>query len=143
LIREKDKNFKEKEMSEDEKKENQKCCCCCQCFKAIVMAILLLVIGAAIGHVVTMMHCCPKMGPWSHHGMKACWDKGERERECGWENKFEEGKEICSKDKGLFGHKDDMGKCKPGCTCPKCSKKGADMPEAGKTGCPMTEQKSK
>jgi len=129
-------------MSEDEKKkEGQKCCCCCQCFKAIFMAIVLLVIGAAIGHVMTMKRC-PMMGPWGGgHGMKACLDRGEREREGGWENKFHGEKEICSKEKGWFGHKDDLGKCKPGCTCPKCSKKGADLPEPGKAGCPMMEKK--
>lgn len=125
-------------MSEDEKKENQKCCCCCQCFKAIVMAILLLVIGAAIGHVVTMMHCRPMMGPWGHHGMKACWNMGEREREGGWENKFEEGKEICSKEKGgWFGHKE----CKPGCTCPMCTKMRACMQEPNQPVCPMMGKK--
>ncbi len=125
-------------MSEIEKKdEGQKCCCCCQCFKAIVMAIVLLVIGAAIGHVMTIK-CCPMMGPWGGHGMKACW---EREREGGWENKFQEEKEICSKEKGWFGQKTDMGKCKPGCTCPMCTKMRACMQEPNKPVCPMTGKK--
>jgi hypothetical protein len=131
-------------MSEDEKKnEGQKRCCCCQCFKAIFMAIVLLVIGAAIGHVMTIK-CCPMMGHLGGHGMKTCWDRGEMGRECGLENKFEEGKEICSKEKGgWFGQKDDFGKCKPGCTCPRCTKMRASMQEPNKPVCPMMEQKSK
>jgi hypothetical protein len=128
-------------MSEDEKKNEGQKCCCCQCFKVIFMAIVLLVIGAAIGHVMTMK-CCPMMGPWGGgHGMKACWDKGERECKGVWENKFEGEKEVCGKEKGWFGHKDDFGKCKPGCTCPMCSKKGALSSDPNKAGCPMMEKK--
>jgi hypothetical protein len=130
-------------MSEDEKKdEGQKCCCCCQCFKAIVMAIVLLVVGAAIGHVMTMKYCRAMMGPWGGHGMKMCCDREEMEREGNWGHKFEEEKEVGGKDKGWFGQKADMGKCKPGCTCPKCAKKGADLSEPGKGSCPMTEKKA-
>jgi len=124
-------------MSENEKKdEGQKCCCCCQCLKAIVIAIVLLLIGAAIGHVMTMKHCCPMMGPWGGgHGMKACWDRGDREREGVWEHKFEGEKEFRGEQKGWFGHKDDMGKCKPG------SMKGASLSEPDKAKCPMMEKK--
>ncbi|OHB61673.1 MAG: hypothetical protein A2167_08635 [Planctomycetes bacterium RBG_13_46_10] len=94
------------------------------------MAIVLLVIGAAIGHVVTMK-CRPMMGPWSGGpGMKACWDKGDRECKGMWESKCQ------------FGQKDEMGKCKPGCTCPKCAKKAACMQEPNKPGCPMMEKKA-
>jgi hypothetical protein len=130
-------------MSETEKKdEGQKCCCCCQCFKAIVMAIVLLVIGAAIGHVMTMKHCCPMMGPWGGgHGMKACWDRGERECKGAWEHKFEEGKELRGEQKGWFGQKADMGKHKPGCTCPMCSKMRAGLSEPDKASCPTMGKK--
>jgi hypothetical protein len=131
-------------MSETEKKdEGQKCCCCCQCFKAIVMAIVLLVIGAAIGHVITMKHCCPMMGPWGGgHSMKACWDRGDREREGGWERKFQGEKEARGEQKGWFEHRADTGKHKPGCTCPMCSQKGAWLPDPNKAGCPMMDKKA-
>jgi hypothetical protein len=129
-------------MSESEKKSEGHSCCCCHCFKAIVMAIVLLVIGAAIGHVMTMKHCCPMMGPWGGgHGMKACWDRGEREREGGWEHKFEGEKEFRGEQKGWFEHKADMGKHKPGCTCPMCSQKAASLSEPNKASCPMMEKK--
>jgi hypothetical protein len=129
-------------MSETEKKNEGQKCCCCQCFKAIVMAIVLLVIGAAFGHVMTMK-CCPMMGPWgSSHGMKACWDRGDREREGGWEHKFQGEKEARGEQKGWFGHKADMGKCKPGCTCPMCSQKGAFLPDPNKASCPMMDKKA-
>ncbi len=133
-------------MSEDEKKdEGQKCCCCCHCFKAIFMAIVLLVIGAAIGHVMTMKHCCPMMGPWGGghgHSMKACWDKDRMGHEFYREPTFQGEKEVGGKDKGWFGHKADMGKCKPGCTCPMCAGKGAGLSEPNKAGCPMMEKKA-
>ena len=122
-------------MSEDEKKDGK--CCCCQCFKAIFMAIVLLTIGAIFGHAAAMRHCRSMMGPWGGHGMKAYCERGERERECGWENKFEGEKEICSKEKGWFGHKE----CKPGCTCPMCTKMRACMQEPNKPVCPMMGKK--
>ncbi|MFA5252979.1 MAG: hypothetical protein WC454_10410 [Phycisphaerae bacterium] len=128
-------------MSETEKKDEGQKCCCCQCFKAIVLAIVLLVIGAAIGHVLTMK-CCPMMGPWGgSHGMKMCSDKGGMERECCLEHKMRGEKEVCGKDKGWLGQKADAGKCKPGCTCPMCSKKGADLSEPDKSKCPMAGKK--
>ena len=130
-------------MSETEKKDEGQKCCCYQCFKAIFMAIVLLAIGAVFGHAAAMRHCrSMMMGPWGGgHGMKACWDRGEREREGGWENKFQGEKEFRGEQKGWFGHKADMGKCKPGCTCPKCSKKGAGLSEPDKASCPMMEKK--
>ena len=73
--------------------------------------------------------------------MKACWDRGEREREDGWENKCQGEKEFRGEQKGWFGHKDDMGKCKPGCTCPMCSKKAASLSEPNKASCPMMGKK--
>jgi hypothetical protein len=131
-------------MSETEKKDEGQKCCCCQCWKTIFIAIALLAIGAAFGHVMTMKHCCPMMmGPWGGgHGMKACWDRGEREREGSWENKCQGEKEVCGKEKGWFGHKADMGKCKPGCTCPMCTKKAASLSEPDKASCPMMEKKA-
>jgi len=125
-------------MSENEKKNEGQKCCCCQCWKAIFIAIALLAIGAAFGHVMTMK-CCPMMGPWGGgHGMKACWDRGERERrerEGGWEDKCQGEKEFRGEQKGWFGHKDDTGKCKPG------SMKGASLSEPGKASCPMMGKK--
>lgn len=112
-------------MSETEKKDEGQKCCCCQCWKTIFIAIALLAIGAVFGHVMTMRHCCPMMmGPWGGHGMKACWDRGEREREGGWENKCQGEKEVCGKEKGWFGHK---------ATCPS---------EPNKASCPMMEKKA-
>ena len=128
-------------MSENEKKNEGQSCCCCQCWKAIFIAIALLAIGAVFGHVMTMK-CCPMMGPCGDgHGMKACWDRGEREREGGWEHKFRGGKEVCGEKEEWFEHKTDFGKCKPGCTCPMCSKKGAFLPEPNKASCPMMDKK--
>lgn len=131
----------ETRMSETEKKDEGQKCCCCECFKAIFMAIVLLAIGAAIGHVMTVKHCRPMMGPWGGHGMKMCCDKGGMERERGMANEMRGEKKVCGKDKGWFGQKADKGKCKPGCTCPKCSKKGAFMSEPEKGKCPMTGKK--
>jgi hypothetical protein len=129
-------------MSETEKKDEGQKCCCCQCWKTIFIAIALLAIGAAFGHVMTMK-CCPMMGPWGGgHGMKACWDRGEREREGSLENKFRGGKEVCGEKEGWFGHKADTGKHKPGCTCPMCSQKGAFLPDPNKASCPMMERKA-
>jgi hypothetical protein len=122
-------------MSETEKKDEGQKCCCCQCWKTIFIAIALLAIGAAFGHVMTMK-CCPMMGPWGGgHGMKACWDRGEREREGGWEHKFQEEKEVRGEQKGWFGHKADTGKYKPG------SMKGAGLSEPDKASCPMMGKK--
>ena len=118
-------------MSETEKKNEGQKCCCCQCWKAIFIAIALLAIGAAFGHVMTMK-CCPMMGPWGGgHGMKAFWDRGEREREGGWEHKFQGEKEVRGEheEKGWFGHKADIGKCKP------------SLSEPNKATCPMMEKK--
>jgi hypothetical protein len=130
-------------MSETEKKDEGQKCCCCQCWKTIFIAIALLAIGAVFGHVMTMRHCCPMMmGPCGdNHGMKAFWDRGDREREGGWENKFQGEKEVRGEQKGWFGHKADMGKHKPGCTCPMCSQKGAGLSEPDKAKCPMMEKK--
>ena len=81
----------------------------------------------------------PNDGPWGGgHGMKACWDRGERERrerEGGWEDKCQGEKEFRGEQKGWFGHKDDTGKCKPG------SMKGASLSEPGKASCPMMGKK--
>ena len=117
-------------MNENEKKNEGQNCCCCKCWGKIFITIALLIIGAVIGHIMTMKHCCHMRGLCGDgYGMKACWDRGDRGRESGLEQK------------GWFGHKDDMGKCQPGCTCPKCSKKAACLPEPNKAGCPMMDKK--
>jgi hypothetical protein len=129
-------------MSENEKKDEGQKCCCCQCWKAIFIAIALLAIGAVFGHVMTMK-CCPKMmmGPGGGYGMKACWDRGDREREGSFEHKFRGEKEVRGEQEGQFEHKAEMGKHKPGCTCPMCSKKGASLSEPNKGSCPMMGKK--
>jgi hypothetical protein len=140
-------------MSENEKKHE--CCCGCQCLKAIVIAVVLLAIGALIGHVITVKQCgpmgmnhpggrmMPMMCPCCCAMMKGqcgdrwdekfCPDKMDRECKGKFESKCREGKDQ----KGWFGHEIDKGKCPLGCTCPKCSKKGACLSEPNKAGCPM------
>jgi hypothetical protein len=130
-------------MSENEKKNEGQSCCCCKCWKTIFIAIALLAIGAVFGHVMTMRHLgCPMRGLCGDsYGMKACWDRGDREREGGLEHKFRGGKEVRGEQEGWFGHKADTGKHKPGCTCPICSKKAASLSEPNKAGCPMMDKK--
>jgi hypothetical protein len=132
-------------MNENEKKNEGQNCCCCKCWGKIFITIALLIIGAVIGHIMTMRHhCCHMRGLCgAGYGMRACWDRGEREREGGFEHKFPWGKEFRGEreEKGWFGHKDDMGKCQPGCTCPRCSAKAACLPEPNKAGCTMMDKK--
>jgi hypothetical protein len=130
------KNQGEMKMSDVDKNEVQNIC-----WKTIFIAIALLAIGAVFGHVMTMK-CCPMMmGPWGdgHHGMKACWDKGERECKGMWEHKCRGEKEICGKEKGWFEQRVHTGKCEPNCTYPKCSGKEADLSEPSKA-CPMMKE---
>ena len=135
-------------MSEKENKNEGQNCCCCKCWGKIFITIALLAIGAVIGHIMTVRHHCYHMRGLCDdgHGMKACWDRGEREREGGFEHKFRgerEEKEFRGEreEKGWFGHKDDMGKCQPGCTCPKCAKKAACLSEPNKADCPTMDKK--
>jgi len=131
-------------MSENEKKNEGQSCCCCKCWKTIFIAIALLAIGAVFGHVMTVRHprCPMMMGPGGDgYGMKACWDRGDREREGSFEHKFRGGKEVYGEQKGWFGHKADTGKHKPGCTCPICSKKAAYLSDPNKASCPMMDKK--
>jgi len=123
-------------MTENEKKNEGQNCCCYKCWGKIFITIVLLIIGAVIGHIMTMKHHCGHMrGLCDGYGMKACWDRGDRgERE---EKEFRGERE----EKGWFGHKDDMGKCQPGCTCPKCSKKAACLSEPNKAGSPTMDKK--
>ncbi len=126
-------------MSENEKHESRSCCCC-QSWKAIFIAITFIAIGAAFGHIITMIHmghCCHMRGPCGD-GMRACWDRDGRERECSFERKFRG--EDRGEENGWFEHKTDAGKCKPGCTCPMCLKK-AGLSEPNKPGCPMMDKK--
>ncbi len=101
-------------MSEEEKKHDS--CCCCGCWKVIFITLALLIIGAIFGHVMTVKHhggmCC-------NWGMKSCWDRDGEERH-GW-----------------WGHKEEMGKHKPGCMCPMCCKKAVRPAEPNEAGCPM------
>ena len=128
-------------MSENEKKNEGQNCCCCKCWGKIFITIALLAIGAVIGHIMTMKHCCHMRGLCDGYGMKACWDRGDREREGGFEHKFPGGKEAFGEQRGWFGHRDDMEKCQPGCTCPKCSKKAACLSEPNKAGSPTIDKK--
>jgi hypothetical protein len=124
-------------MNENEKKNDSQSCCC-KCWGKIFITIALLAIGAVIGHLMTIRHhCCHMRGLYDGYGMKACWDRGDMEREGCFEHKFRGERE----EEGWFGHKDDMGKCQPGCTCPKCSKKAACLSEPNKAGCPMMDKK--
>jgi hypothetical protein len=118
-------------MSEVDKNEVQNIC-----WKTIFIAIALLLIGAAIGHVMTIK-CCPMMmGPWGGgHSMKACWDREGMGRECNWEHKFQGEKQVRGEQKGWFGHKAEIGKFKPG------PMKGAGLSEPDKAGCPMMGKK--
>jgi hypothetical protein len=132
-------------MSENKKENEGQSCCCCKCWGRIFITIALLAIGAVIGHVMSMRHhCCHHMrGLCGGYDMRACWDKGDREREGNFEHKFREGKEVRGEreEKGWFEHKADTGKHKPGCTCPICSKKAAWLSEPNKAGCPMMDKK--
>ena len=120
-------------MGEVDKNEVQRIC-----WRTFFIAIVFLAIGAAFGHVMTVK-CCPMRGPWGGGpGMKSCWDRG---RECGWGHKFLGEKGVCGKQKSRCGYKSEMGKCKPGCTCPKCLKKAACTPDPNKAGCPMMGKK--
>ena len=117
-------------MTENEKKNEGQNCCCCKCWGKIFITIALLAIGAVIGHLMTMKHHCGHMrGLWGDgHGMKACWDRGEREREGGFEHKFRgerEEKEFRGEheEKGWFGHK------------------AAGLSEPNKANCPMMDKK--
>ena len=87
-------------------------------------------------------HCCQMRGICGDsYGMKASWDRGDREREGSLEHKFRGGKEVRGEQEGLFRHKADTGKHKPGCTCPICSKKAASLSEPNKASCPMMDKK--
>jgi len=112
-------------MDENEKKNDGQSCCCCKCCGRIFVVIALLVIGAVIGHVMTIRHHCGHMRGLcgDGYGMKTCWDRGDREY------------------KSDFEHKADMGKCKPGCTCPMCLKKTAGLSDPNKDSSPMMDKK--
>jgi hypothetical protein len=120
-------------MSENETKHESKSCCCCQSWKAIFIAIAFMAIGAFLGHKMTMMHHCGQMMFMNHPCCSmmrgACGGGYGMERQCGFEHK------------GRFEHKFDTGKCKPGCTCPICSKKAAGLSDPNKATCPMMEKK--
>ena len=115
-------------MNENEKKNEGQNCCCCKCWGKIFITIALLAIGAVFGHLMTMKHHCGHMkGLWGDgHGMKACWDRDDREREGGFEHKFREREEKEDYDehegKSWFGHK-------------------ADLSEPNKANCPMMDKK--
>ncbi len=131
-------------MSENEKKHDSQSCCCCQSWKAILIAIAFMVLGAVIGHMMTMMHVryCHR-GPFGAgygYGMNVCRDRDDWRCEGRFEHKFRKGKEVGGEQKNWFGQKAEAGKCKPGCTCPMCSKKAVSS-EPDKTRCPMRDKK--
>ena len=115
-------------MNETEKK-NEGQNCCCKCWGKIFITIALLAIGAVIGHLMTMRYHCGHMkGLCDGYGMKACWDRGDREREGGFEHKFREEREEKEdydehEGKGWFGHK------------------AAGLSEPNKANCPMMDKK--
>jgi hypothetical protein len=132
----------ELKMSENEKKHDGHSCCCCQSWKAIFIAIAFMAIGALLCHTITMMHRCGHMkGLYGDDGMKACRDRGEMEGQGKFEHNSRQGNQACDQQKGGSEHKSDMGKCKPGCTCPMCSKKAASLSEPNKAACPMMDKK--
>ena len=117
-------------MSENEKKNEGQNGCCCKCWGKIFITIALLAIGAVFGHLMSMKHHCGHMkGLWGDgHGMKACWDRDDREeREGGFEHKFREReeKEVRGEHegKGWFGHT------------------AAGLSEPNKANCPMMDKK--
>jgi hypothetical protein len=125
-------------MSENEKKHESQSCCCCQSWKAIFIAIAFMAIGALLGHAMTMMHhCCQMMtmnhpcgqmmGPRGGYGREARWDRDDRERECRFEHKFREEKEVGGEQKGWFEHKTD--------------KRAARLSDPNKASCPMMDKK--
>jgi hypothetical protein len=142
-------------MGENEKQTEVQKCCCCRCWARILITIILLAIGAVIGHVMTMSHLCGH-----HHGhhmmMGRCcgWggDKGEcRER---GEREFEDGrfehKFRCAEgwgergEKGWYERKGDMEKHGPDCMCPMCTKmRAACASEPNKASCPMMNKDKK
>jgi hypothetical protein len=130
-------------MSENEKKNEVQSCCCCKCWKIIFIAIALLAIGAVFGHRMSMKHHCRHMrGPCGYgYGMKTFWDRDGREREGSLEHKARWGKRVCGEQNDEFGQKAEAVKCKPGCTCPACSKKAGYSSDPNKTGCPMMDKK--
>jgi len=105
-------------MTDEEKKHDD---CCCKCWKKIFITLALLIIGAMIGHVMTMKHHCRVMKwPCGGREMKACWDRDSAEHH------------------GRCRDKDEMGMHKPGCMCPTCCKeRAASHADPNKAGCPM------
>ena len=114
------------------------------CWRTVLIAVVLMAIGAGIGHIATVRHCM-MMGRCGDYGMKTCWNKG-------W------GAGSCDK-QWQSGCKKEMGMCKPGCTCPKCSQKaamckpGCTCPKClkkkaecksdpNKAGCPMSGEET-
>lgn len=138
-------------MSENERKHDSQTCCCCQSWKAIFIAIAFLAIGAFLGHTMTMhgRGFRPAMmgRQWCPMSMRqpCCCHMMRGPCEWKWEgsygHKFREGKEVCGKEKGWFERKADVRKCKPGCTCAKCTKKASRPSELKKPSCPMKEKK--
>lgn len=125
-------------MSEDEKKSEIQN----QCWKTIFIAIALLAIGAVLGHLATV-RCCWMMGRCGGgYGMRACWDKGRMESQCEFGHRFGGKKKVYDKQGNWVGHKEKMGKGKPGRAYPKCSKKATSLPEQKKAVCPVVEKKA-
>jgi hypothetical protein len=126
-------------MSEDDRKSGIQS----QCWKTIFIAIALLAIGAVIGHLLTVRcpHCRMMGRCGDGYGMKAPWGKGGPTGRCEFGDKLGYGRKFCDKQGKWTGCREKMGMCKPGCTCPKCSKKGACLSEDKKGVCPMMDKK--
>jgi hypothetical protein len=101
-------------MSENEKKyESQNCYY--QSWKAIFIAIAFMVIGAIIGHMITMGHHCGKMRKLcGGYNREARWEKGDKECEERFEHKFKGEKEERgeNEERDWSKHKGDAEKCK-------------------------------
>jgi hypothetical protein len=112
-------------MSEDDRQNESKNRCYCNCWKAIFIAIALLVIGAVIGHALTMNHYGHgfyMMGPgYQGHAANACWARDGQHQ--GW-----------------WGHRAYMGQYQLCCPCPIHSNKTACSTGINKPGCQMMEK---
>ncbi|MDD5326647.1 MAG: hypothetical protein PHY02_02400 [Phycisphaerae bacterium] len=101
-------------MDEGEKREVEKIC-----WKTIFIAVVLVLIGVAVGHVLTVQSC-PMMKPFGGPCMKAFWDKGDWGRGCNI------GRKADTERRGFS----------------KCSERRACLSDPNKAGCPMTDKKA-
>ena len=123
-------------MDEGDKREVEKIC-----WKTIFIAVVLVGIEVVIGRVTAGMCPLSPMGKCGGYSMKSCWNKGGTAGKCWLTSKCGRAKKSWDK-KDWSECREKMSKCKPGCACPKCSKKSACVSEPNKAGCPMMEKKT-